>query len=143
MGPGVMSDIFARVGGPDLDRSIGVDVMVRIHSGNVIGDNLWLWRADHSLLRPGEVAAHGEEYHLVKMGEYGCKSGLEVVGNDVTMYGLFSEHTVEDLVMWEGNGGEVYFFQSELPYDVNQSSYGDMGFSGYHVSDTVTSHVAY
>eukprot|EP00913_Durusdinium_trenchii_P000011 g10.t1 len=30
--PGVLSDIFARVGGPDVDRSIGVDVVLRIYS---------------------------------------------------------------------------------------------------------------
>jgi hypothetical protein len=29
--------------------------MVRIHSGHVLGDNLWLWRADHVSLGPHEL----------------------------------------------------------------------------------------
>lgn len=45
--PGVLSDIFCRVGGSNLDREVSTDVMVRIHSDYVLGDNLWLWRADH------------------------------------------------------------------------------------------------
>merc|ERR1712124_80358 len=52
--PGIMSDIFARVGGPNFDRQVGVEKMVRVHSGNVVGDNIWLWRADHAKLDPNE-----------------------------------------------------------------------------------------
>ena len=45
--PGAMFDVFVRVGGATAgDRSkISVDAMTRIHSGNVVGDNLWIWRA--------------------------------------------------------------------------------------------------
>ena len=59
-------------------HDVQVDTMVRILSGNVIGDNLWLWRADHSAVRPNEILPannHGSEYHLVKMGEYRCDTG--------------------------------------------------------------------
>ena len=51
--PGVLSDVFARVGGAERDAS--VDAMVRLHSGNVYGDNLWLWRADHVQLGKDEA----------------------------------------------------------------------------------------
>lgn len=127
--PGVMSDLFMRAGGPGNDTAIGVDVMVRIHSGMVVGDNLWLWRADHT--------AGG---HLTVDPEYHVKSGLEVVGRDVTMYGLFVEHTLEDLTVWRGEGGTVYFYQSELPYGIGP---GDWRHSGYVVEDGVRSHQAY
>ena len=53
--PGAMSDVFARVGGDKRDV-VPIDAMVRIHSGNVYGDNLWLWRADHVALMEGEEA---------------------------------------------------------------------------------------
>ena len=51
--PGVLSDVFVRVGGADRDV-VPVDAMVGLHSGNVYGDNLWLWRADHVALADGE-----------------------------------------------------------------------------------------
>eukprot|EP00930_Biecheleria_cincta_P016375 TRINITY_DN13343_c0_g1_i4.p1 TRINITY_DN13343_c0_g1~~TRINITY_DN13343_c0_g1_i4.p1 ORF type:complete len:706 (+),score=98.70 TRINITY_DN13343_c0_g1_i4:101-2218(+) len=157
--PGVMSDIFARVGGPDLDRSIGVDVAVRVLSGNVIGDNLWLWRADHALLDPSKGpqldpirSASGnrtpmedripkaKEYYLTVAGDYPSKTGLEVVGDLVTMYGLAVEHFLGDATVWKGEGGQTYFYQNELPYDVTQVSFCDRNFSGYTVAASVKSH---
>ena len=42
---------------------------------------------------------------------------LEVDGDSVTVYGLFAEHTLEELVVWRGENGAVYFYQSELAYD--------------------------
>ena len=45
------------------------------------------------------------------------KNGLVVNGNNVTMYGLFVEHSQEYQTLWNGDGGRVYFYQSELPYD--------------------------
>ena len=47
------------------------------------------------------------------------------------------------MLVWNGNYGQAYFYQSEFPYDVTQSNYGDMGYSGYHVTDNVTTHYAY
>ena len=37
-------DIFCRAGGAVAGNT---DCMVTIHSNDVVGDNLWLWRADH------------------------------------------------------------------------------------------------
>ena len=45
--PGVMNDVNARVGGPDATE-VQTEKMVVVNSGNVIGDNMWLWRADHT-----------------------------------------------------------------------------------------------
>jgi len=125
--PGFMHDVFARVGGPDTSP-VQVDTMVQINSGNIIIDNTWLWRADHTKTR------------IIKNSENPCRIALQVNGDDVTGYGLAVEHTLGDMMQWSGNNGEVYFFQSEYPYDVTQANYGDKGFVAYRVNSTVTSH---
>jgi hypothetical protein len=106
--PGVISDVFARVGGMNNPaiQQMTADVMVSIESGNVIYDNSWLWRADHDII--GEVY---DSHNPVQ-------TGLKVTGDNVTVYGLASEHTLGNLVEWYGNNGRVYFYQSEYPYDV-------------------------
>ena len=77
------------------------------------------------------------------------KNGLVVNGNNVTIYGLFNEHAYEEYqtLQWNGNGGRVYFYQSEMPYDVpDQSSWmsgATNGYASYKVADTVTSHEAW
>ena len=47
--------------------------MVHVRSGHVVGDNLWLWRADHAV--GGAVTLTGNA----------CDNGLVIDGNDVTM----------------------------------------------------------
>jgi len=58
------------------------------------------------------------------------------------MYGLSVEHALGDQVVWNGERGETYFFQSEYPYDVDQT-WGSKGYAAYHVADSVTTHQAY
>ena len=73
--------------------------------------------------------------------------GLIVNGNDVTMYGLFVEHQQEYQTIWNGNGGRVYFYQSEMPYDPPSqeawSREGARGYASYKVADTVKTHEAW
>jgi len=128
-----MSDVFARIGGPDgtADSPVGATTMVYVASGHVIGDNLWLWRADHAAGGPVAPATNG------------CDHAIVVDGDDVSMYGLAAEHTLKDLSLWNGERGATYFYQSELPYDVTQAQYGDPGYAGYRVASHVQSHVAY
>jgi hypothetical protein len=76
------------------------------------------------------------------------QNGLVVNGNNVTVYGLFVEHHQQFQVMWNGNGGRTYFYQSEIPYDPpDQASYssspGVNGWASYKVADTVRSHEAW
>ena len=75
------------------------------------------------------------------------KNGLVVNGGNVTIYGLFNEHHEEYQTLWNGNGGRVYFYQSEMPYDVpDQSSWmsgATKGYASYKVADSVTSHEAW
>jgi hypothetical protein len=140
--PGALTDIFARVGGSNLDRTVSTNVMVRIHSGNVYGDNLWLWRADHVALGTDEVPNFPPlGYHQVLLGEVPCETGLEVTGDDVTIHGLAVEHTTQDQVIWKGERGNVQFYQCELSYDVDPT-FADNGWLGYSVTQDVKVHTA-
>ena len=128
--PIVLSDIFCRAGGPAVGR---VKSFLNIHARDVIGDNFWLWRADH-----GEGAKWDQNTNA---------NGLIVNGEDVTIYGLFVEHTQEYQTMWNANGGRVYFYQCELPYDPpTQEAWshdGKRGWAAYKVADPVTTHEAW
>ena len=99
---------------------------IQINNKNVIIDHTWLWRADHDV---GGSVKNSKNY---------VASGLEVNADNVKVYGLFTEHTLGHLVKWNGNNGEVYFYQSELPYDVSQENFADKGFSGFTIDDSVT-----
>jgi len=128
--PICLYDIFCRVGGQFAGTTTNC---MTINANNVIGDNFWLWRADHGT-GVGWTANPSQ-------------NGLVVNGNNVTIYGLFNEHHEQYQTLWNGNWGRVYFYQSELPYDApNQSSWthnGVNGYASYKVANTVTSHQAY
>jgi len=130
--PGVLSDVFARVGGPAKYTPAQAKTMVRINSGHVIIDNAWFWRADHL-----------EGGGLVKDGENPCEVGAVINGDDVTAYGLKVEHALTDQVQWNGNRGKTFMFQGEMPYDVTQANFGDKGYTGYRVGSNVTEHVGH
>jgi hypothetical protein len=128
--PTVLSDLFVRVGGAGIGRATR---SVEINSHDVIGDHLWLWRADHG--------------NGVGWTSNTAANGLVVNGNDVTMYGLFVEHYQQHQVRWNGNGGRTYMFQNEMPYDVPDQaewmSGTTQGFAAYRVDAAVTSHEAW
>merc|ERR1712061_755394 len=129
---GFMYDIFCRVGGerPSAQVQGWTNKMVQVNSSGVVGDNLWLWRADHEVPNNGGVVDSRNAVH----------HGLEVNGDDVVMYGLFCEHTLRDLTVWNGENGKTFFYQCEMPYDVTQANFGDKGYAGYTVADHVNSH---
>jgi hypothetical protein len=128
--PGILSDVFGRVGGPDGTPTspVATTAMFVLHNGHVIIDNTWLWRADH--------AAGG----AVTTSSNPCDHGLIANGDDITAYGLAVEHTLKDLTVWNGERGRTYFYQSELPYGVTQAEFGDPGYCGYRVAPNVTQH---
>jgi len=128
--PTSLHDIFFRVGGAGVGKA---DTSLEINSNNVIGDNFWVWRGDHGdgIGWTTNTADHG----------------VIVNGNDVTIYGLAVEHYQKYQTTWNGNGGRVYFYQSEAPYDVAaqsdwMSSSGN-GYASYKVANSVTSHQAW
>ena len=69
----------------------GTRVVKSLEADGVVGDNLWLWRADHTVSG------------LVKDGDNPCETGLVVHGDDVTMYGLAVEHTLKDIYFAENH----------------------------------------
>jgi hypothetical protein len=131
-----LHDIFFRVGGAG-PGSAGTNLM--INSNDTIIDHTWIWRADHG-------AGAGWTTNP-------SANGLVVNGNNVTAYGLFVEHHQQYQVLWNGNAGRTYFYQSEIPYDPpNQASYTSgrdakgariNGWASYKVADTVATHEAW
>ncbi|MFC6023357.1 discoidin domain-containing protein [Plantactinospora solaniradicis] len=130
--PTSLHDVFFRIGGAVAGKAT---TSLRINSHNVIGDHMWLWRADH-----GNSGTYGWNINT-------ADTGLVVNGNNVTMYGLFVEHYQKTEVIWNGNGGRTYFFQNEKPYDPpNQAAFmngATRGYPAYKVADSVTSHEAW
>ena len=129
--PITLHDVFFRVGGAGVGRA---KVNLRINSNDTLVDHTWIWRADHGA---------GVGWNLNT-----SESGLVVNGNEVTIYGLFVEHHQQFQVLWKGNGGRTFFYQSEIPYDPpNQTSYtsapGVNGWASYKVADGVRSHEAW
>lgn len=129
--PTSLSDVFIRVGGNGAGKAT---VSMQINSNDVIIDHTWIWRADH-----GEGA-----------GWYSntTRNGLVVNGNNVTAYGLFVEHFQQYQVLWNGNNGRTYFYQSEIPYDPPTqaeftSGAGMNGWASYKVADSVSNHEAW
>jgi hypothetical protein len=128
--PTFLYDLTVRTGGAKPGKNA---VGILINSNHVVADQVWIWRADH-----GAGAAWTANP---------TSNGLIVNGNDVTIYGLFNEHHQEYQTLWNGNGGRVYMYQSEMPYDVpRQSSWMSgktNGYASYKVADKVTSHEAW
>jgi hypothetical protein len=127
--PTALFDVSCRVGGAKAGNATSC---FTINSNDVLIDNAWLWRADHG---------SGVGWDVNK-----SKNGIIVNGDNVTAYGLFVEHFEEYQTLWNGNGGTVYFYQSEIPYDVpsqGQWTHGGVnGFASYKVADGVTTHDA-
>jgi hypothetical protein len=129
--PTCLHDDFFREGGAGVGRT---QVNLLINSSDTIVDHTWIWRADHG-------AGVGWNSNT-------SANGLVVNGDFVTAYGLFVEHHQQYQVLWNGNGGRTYFYQSEIPYDPpDQADYssatGIDGWASYKVSDSVTSHEAW
>jgi hypothetical protein len=128
--PTSINDVNFRIGGATAGTAT---VATEIDSDNVIIDNMWSWRADHGTDASwtGNVAMNG----------------LVVNGDNVTALGLAVEHYEAEQVVWNGNGGETIFYQSEMPYDVpSQAAWmnGSVdGYASYNVAPAVTTHQAY
>ncbi|MGW7309782.1 RICIN domain-containing protein [Streptomyces sp. NPDC054835] len=128
--PTSLHDVYFRVGGAAVGKAT---TSLVVNSDHVIGDHMWIWRADHGT--------------GVGWNTNTADTGLVVNGDDVTMYGLFVEHYQKHQTIWNGNGGRTYFYQNEMPYDPpNQAAWmngSTQGYAAYKVADSVTSHQAY
>lgn len=133
--PICLSDLYFRVGGTPQLNPAKADTCIEIHSNDVIGDNFWIWRADHG--------------DLVGWDDNVGRRGIVVNGDNVTMYALMVEHFEEYQTVWNGDSGEVYMYQSEIPYDVPGQdvwmSHDGMvnGYASFYVDSAVTDFNAY
>jgi len=126
--PILLADVFFREGGAGVGKTVG---NLEVNASDTIIDHTWIWRADHG--------AH------VGWTENLSQNGLVVNGDDVTAYGLFVEHHQQFQVLWNGERGRTYMYQSEVPYDPpNQAGYssapGTDGWASYKVANSVHKH---
>ena len=130
--PTALQDVFFRVGGPHIGKAT---VALEVNRDSTVLDDLWIWRADH-----GVAGSVGWTVNT-------ADTGLVVNGDHVTATGLFVEHFQKYNVIWNGNSGEVIFFQNELPYDPpTQADYehdGVLGYAAFKVADDVQSFQGY
>lgn len=129
--PITLHDVFFRVGGAGVGKTVA---NVIVNSDNTLIDHTWIWRADHG--------------DGVGWTENTSNNGLIVNGNDVTAYGLFVEHHQQYQVLWNGERGHTFFYQSEIPYDAPtqqawSSAPGVHGWASYKVANTVRTHDAF
>ncbi len=145
--PIVLSDLFLRIGGAK-NVHTETETALAIHADDTVGDNFWVWRADHSSGVEWEDVSY-----LDKDGEtvtnYGnpVKTGVLVTGNDVSCYALMVEHCEGYQTFWKGERGLTVMYQSETPYRVPSQekwmSGSKKGCASYKVDDGVTAHRAY
>jgi hypothetical protein len=128
--PSLISDVFFRIGGATSGKAT---TSLEINSSDVIVDDLWAWRADHGT---------GVGWTLNT-----ADHGFVVNGDRVTATGLAVEHYQKEQVLWNGNGGETIFYQSEMPYDPpSQGAWMDgaaNGYPSYVVTNFANTHQAY
>ncbi len=130
--PVTIDDVFFRVGGAETGTAVTSFID---NSNNSIIDDVWAWRADHGSGAGSWTSDQGN-------------TGLIVNGNNVTAYGLAVEHYQKDEVIWNGQGGEVIFFQNENPYEVpSQASWmassTQDGYPAFFVPNSVTTFQGY
>jgi hypothetical protein len=130
--PVTIDDVFFRVGGAETGTAA---TSFTDNSNNSIIDNVWAWRADHGSGAGSWTSDQGN-------------TGLIVNGNNVTAYGLAVEHYQKQEVIWNGQGGEVIFFQNENPYEVpNQASWmasaTQDGYPAFYIPNGVTTFQGY
>jgi hypothetical protein len=102
--PSLLADVYFRVGGIASDGPCKTKTCIVVDLDNVVGDNLWVWRADH-----------GDN---VGWDMNTCENGIIINGSGVKMYALMVEHFNGYQTMWNGNDGTCIMYQSEVPYDV-------------------------
>ncbi|EDV19038.1 uncharacterized protein TRIADDRAFT_62513 [Trichoplax adhaerens] len=104
--PVVLQDVYCRIAHikPEQIASSAYSC-VKVNADYTIGENLWLWRADHDA-----------KFINVLANAAKAPYGLIVHGNNVKMYGLFVEHFLNYQTVWFGKNGQVNFYQSEIPY---------------------------
>lgn len=118
--PILLADVYCRVGGARV-QDTAVKTAVVVDADGVVGDNLWIWRADHG--------------DGVGWNKNTSDHGIEINGDNVTMVALMVEHFQKEQTIWRGQGGRCIMYQSEVPYDIPEG----MASSSFVVEVGVTS----
>ena len=100
--PVVVSDLFLRIGGVE-NVHTETDTAMVINANDTIGDNFWIWRADHSRGVAWEDE-YGEDGTVTAYGNP-VQTGLLVNGDDVRCYALMVEHCEQYQTYWKGRTG--------------------------------------
>lgn len=147
--PTVLNDVYFRIGGAVVESTYVKQTLI-INSDNVIGDNFWVWRADHSYGVAWEDGGTYTDRNGNEVERHGnvTQNGVIVNGKNVTIFGLMVEHFHEYQTIWNGENGYMVFYQSETPYDApDQQSWMSHdgtknGWASYKVADNVVNHTA-
>ena len=129
--PSLLADVYFRVGGIASDGPCKTKACIVVDLDNVVGDNLWVWRADH-----------GDN---VGWDMNTCENGIVINGAGVKMYALMVEHFNGYQTMWNGENGTCIMYQSEVPYDVPDRGQWinpdgkRFGYASFKVADDVSS----
>ncbi|MBQ5386902.1 MAG: sialidase, partial [Lachnospiraceae bacterium] len=117
--PILLADTYYRVGGAKPENT-AVDTALVVDADGVVGDNLWIWRADHG---DGVGWNNNTSDH-----------GIRINGDDVTMVALMVEHFQKEQTIWSGLRGKCIMYQSEVPYDIPEG----VASSSFVVEEDVT-----
>lgn len=142
--PIVLSNIYLRVGGV-ANVHTETETALAIYANDTLGDNFWIWRADHSRGVAWEDTEDAEGN--ISYGNP-VDVGLYVGGDNVFCYALMVEHCEGYQTYWKGENGMTVMYQSETPYRVPEQSAwmspnGKNGYASYKVDDGVKNHRAY
>lgn len=148
--PIIINDLYFRIGGAE-QRSTFVEQSLVINANDVVGDNFWVWRADHSYGVAWEEISWVDDNGKTQYSGNVTVNGAVINGDNVKIYGLMVEHFHEYQTIWNGENGFMAFYQSETPYDApNQDAYKSYwknveydGWASYKIGDHVQTHTAY
>ncbi|TNF66721.1 MAG: hypothetical protein EP298_08545 [Gammaproteobacteria bacterium] len=106
--PTILQDVYCRIARTEVSQdSPSAYSCITVNANYTIGQNLWLWRADHDVKITASLVPW-----TIDQAQY----GLIVNGNHVTMNALAVEHFENYQTVWNGTDGEINFYQSEMPY---------------------------
>ncbi len=145
--PIVLSNVYLRIGGVS-NVHTQTETALAVYADDVVADNLWIWRGDHSQGVAWEDTSYTDENgHTVTNYGNPVQTGILVEGNRVSCYALMVEHCQGYQTLWRGEDGLTVMYQSETPYQVPSQekwmSGSKNGCASYKVADEVERHRAY
>ena len=124
--PTILQDVYCRIAHIEKGQSdASAYSCIKVNADYTIGENLWLWRADHDAKFVNVLADTAKAPY-----------GLVVYGNNVKMYGLFVEHFQNYQTVWYGKSGQINFYQSEMPYYLPKDGVSKCFLPDSNVMDT-------